>query len=137
MPRLTLLITAFLSLPMLAACDEDPAGPPTMVEVAGSYEATTLIGHAAAGDIDVLSNGGSLEMELAADGTTSGTLFVPEGEEDGSDLTADLTGTWSLDGDRVTFAQAADTFIRDVTFTFDDGRLVSNSVFADVVLTRR
>lgn len=134
-----------LSATALVGC-EDTTGPPTMDDVAGSYHATTLIGHTDAGDIDVLARGGSLTLTLAADGTAMGTLFVPDGDEDGSDLTADLSGTWTLDGDEVTFQHDADTFIRNVTFTYHAGlvledrrvsALVSNSTFADVVLVRQ
>ena len=138
MRTLTLLVVATLAIPVLTACDEDdPTGPPTVAEVSGSYEATTLIDHAADGDVDALAEGAFLEIDLDPNGTTSGTFFVPEGDEDGSDLNADLTGTWSLSGDEVTFDHAADTFIRDVVFTYDDGQLVSENQYADVVLTRQ
>ena len=136
MRSLTLFVVAGLTLPGLVACDDDPTGP-DRAEIAGSYEATTLIGHASDGDVDALAEGGYLDIVLRADGTTTGTFFVPEGDEDGSDLNADLTGTWAVDGDQVTFDHDADTFIRDVAFTYDDGRLISNSVYADVVLTRQ
>jgi hypothetical protein len=46
-------------------------------------------------------------------------LFVPGGGEDGGDLDADLSGTFSFNDttDQVTFDQSADTFVRDMTFT--------------------
>lgn len=128
---------AILALATLGSTACDDATDPDLPDVPARYEATTFIGHADAGDVDVLAAGGSITLELDADGTTTGTMFVPGGDEDGSDYTADLTGTWTLNGDLVTLDHAADTFLRDVTFTYDDGRLVSESAFADVVLTRQ
>lgn len=121
----------------LAACG-DPAGTatPSVAEVAGGYTATTLVGKAPEGEFDALAAGGTLAVVLAADGTTTGRFFVPGGDEDGSDFEADLAGTWSLTGDRVTFDHAADTFLRDVVFTWAEGELRSDNAYARVVLTR-
>ncbi len=71
---------------------------------------------------------------LAADGTTTGRLFVPGGAEGGGDLDADLTGTWTLDGSTVTFSQTADTFIRDATFTASRNRLTGEGVFQGLAI---
>ena len=138
MRTLGILLLTALALPTLAACDEDNAtGLPTEAEVSGSYEATTLTFQAAGGaEVDALAEGAYIEVDLDADGTTTGTYFVPGGNEDGSDYTADLTGTWTLIADRVRFDHDADTFIRDVVFTYEDGRLVSESESVSVVLTR-
>lgn len=129
-----LATTVALGAVALIGCDD--ATEPDMATVAGSYQATTFVGHTETGDIDVLAEGGSLTMTLTATGTTTGSLFVPGGEEDGTDAVVDLSGTWTLDGDEVTFDHDSDTFLRDVTFTYEGGRLISSSVYADVVLTR-
>lgn len=125
------LIILFAAL--VTGCDDDVTGP-SMAEVAGMYSASTFLLNAPEGQVDMIADGTTLDLTLSPDGTTSGTLFIPEGEEDGSDLTADLEGEWALDGDDVTFDHDADTFVRDVTWEYDDGLLVSNSTFAEVVL---
>ena len=80
-------------------------------------------------------------LDLATDGTTTGRLFVPEGELDGSDLDADLTGTWSLTDSTVTFEQSADSFIPDVDFIASSNRLTGEGTFSGgtllLVLTKQ
>ena len=66
---------------------------------------------------------------MAPNGTTTGRLFVPGGNEDGSDLDEDLTGTWSLSNSTVTFSQTADTFIRDAEFTATHDLLTGEGTF--------
>lgn len=122
---------------------EDTATPTviTMADVAGSYSATDLRTTTDGSTVDQLAAGSELTLGLNAVGTTTGRLFVPEGDEDGSDFEADLAGTWSLSGAEVTFDHAADTFIRDMVFTFSDGELRGDETFGDtrvqVVLTRQ
>lgn len=126
----------------LAACGEDEPTDPDpsirMAEVAGDYAAegeygvysltTTSNGET----VDWLIQGLSLTMVLTADGATSGRLFVPGGDEDGSDFEADLAGTWSLNGGTAEFSHEADTFIRDMSFEVDEGRLSGDETFDDV-----
>ena len=129
----------------LAGCSEDPAGPAiatdvTVAQLAGSYEATstTFVGNDNGTEIDVLALGGYIAIELHQDGTTEGTMFVPEGNEDGSDYTADLMGTWDLSTSGViTFDHDADTFIRDVDWlAYEDGTVrTAENPYARVVLT--
>ncbi|MNC92474.1 hypothetical protein D3C83_89090 [compost metagenome] len=70
-----------------------------------------------------------LFINLNANGSTTGTLFIPEGNTDGSDLTVNLAGTWSISGNVVTFDQGADTFVRDMEFVFDGDALVADETF--------
>lgn len=107
----------FLLLPLLmtAACD-DPIAL-TLDLVAGTYVATEF---EADGD-DILAAGGTLSMTLASDGSVTGELDLPSGA--GGPFTADLAGSFSVSGQNVGFSQSADTFIRDATWTWDDGRL--------------
>ena len=44
-------------------------------------------------------------------------------------IEADLTGTWTLSGNTVTFNQTADTFIRDVDFTAAQNSLDAEGTF--------
>lgn len=128
-----------LALAAATGCSDDPvgAGDPIAV-VAGSYSAegafgTVLLTTRTEGSevvVDWLDRGASLLMELHGDGTTSGGLFVPGADEDGSDLDEDLTGTWTLFSDgTVGFEHEADTFIRDMRFAFEDGRLTGEDDF--------
>lgn len=121
----------------LAGCSDD--GPTetslTMSLVAGNYAAegdygvytTTVDGQT----VDQLALGLSLTLTLTEDGRTSGRFFMPEGDEDGSDYEADLTGTWTLTGNIVDFSHQADTFIRDMSFHVEGGRLTGDEMFGD------
>lgn len=105
----------------LAACgDDNGVGPEPITQstVAGSYEATTLDVTIGGETTDELAGEAALSLNLAANGSTSGRLFVPEGDEDGSDLEASLAGTWTFDDStrEVEFEHEADTFVRDMTF---------------------
>lgn len=128
----------------LGACEDETTGLDLEV-VAGTYTATTFTvtedGSAAE---DILALGGTLTMTLNANGTTTGSLFVPGGLAGGGDFLADLEGTWDMDNDgRITFDHEADTFLRDVAFDFDedDGTLVTTEAAGDaqfdLVLTRQ
>lgn len=132
-----------LALAAAAGCADDATGPElvegvTIAQVAGSYETSIFVGHAEGGDTDVVAAGGYIALTLHSDGTTEGTMFVPEGDEDGSDYTADLTGTWGLNtSNDIVFDHDADTFIRDVTWQYyDDGTIRTDNAFARVVLAR-
>lgn len=117
---------------LLAACS-DPAAP-TIQDVAGSYQATVFTTRDTSGITDWLARGSSFFLTLDTAGTTTGRLFVPGGTDDGTDLDADLTGTWALDGSTVTFDHPADTFVRDIGFRFSGGRLVVDTTAFGVTL---
>ena len=55
-------------------------------------------------------------MNLNSNGTTSGHLHVAANGTTPV-VDADMAGTWTLNGDVVTFTQAADTFVRNMPFT--------------------
>lgn len=124
-----LLVTA-------AACDDDPLSP--QEQVAGRYEMTTLLVTEGGTTFDALDAGADIEITLHRNGTTNGLLFVPGGDEDGSDVAADLSGTWTLsaDAERVTFSHAADTFLRNRQFQVEGEQLVSNESGIHAVLSR-
>ena len=108
----------------LAGCGDDDGFSPTVETVAGSYAATVFTLDVGAAVVNQLVLGADVAVVLAPDGTTTGHLFVPGAGTGGADLDADLAGTWSLNRGAVTFDQAADTFLRDVRFTADRGRLI-------------
>ena len=134
---LLLALAAAAALP--AGCD-DPVYPPTMRDVAGTYTATNFEVTTATGTTDLLAAGAEITLVLNLNGTTAGRLFVPGGNDDGSDLDADLTGTWSVASWDVHLQHSADTFLRDITLTWDDGTLTASETFGgariDVVLRR-
>jgi hypothetical protein len=118
------LITSALVL----ACGDSPFSP-TVDNVSGDYHASVLRATQAGLTSDFLANGGSLDVTLESNGTTSGRLFLPNGSDTGGDLDVDLTGTWTLNGKIVTFIQEGDTFIRDVPFTAARNSLSAESTF--------
>ena len=130
--RAVLATTLLLALAVPACDDDEPTGP--MAEAAGTYVATTFIEKD--GDVDHLARGLTLTIALSASGTTTGAFFVPEGGEEGEDVAESLAGTWTIEGDAVEFDHVADTFIRDVTWTYDDGTLSMDNSELTVVLTR-
>lgn len=122
------LMTA-ASVLLLVACS-DTVEPSDLL---GTYHATELFGEDQGVPFDLLDEGGSLTITLAADGTTTGALFLPGVGEGGSDINASMTGTWTLDQDNgiVTFDQAADTYVRDAEWTVEGDRLESTLSLAD------
>jgi hypothetical protein len=109
----------------LAGCGDDSFSP-NVENVAGAYSATTFTLTTSSGTIDLLAIGSEISITLESDGTTTGSLFIPDLGEGGSDVEGDLTGTWTLSGSTVTFDQpGADTFIRDIEFTAERDRLTS------------
>lgn len=134
MPRLVARVVLTCLLATVAGCGDD-AFSPTAESVAGSYSASEFTATSdELGTFDLLAVGAEVTVTLAADGTTTGRLFVPGGAEDNSDLDADLTGTWTLDGSTVTFSQTADTFIRDAPFTASRNRLTGEGVFQGLTI---
>jgi hypothetical protein len=116
---------------LLAAGCSDAIGPESL---AGTYVATefTLAGQVSG---DVLAAGGSLSITLNADGTTSGSVFVPAALNDGEDFNASLAGTFTVTDGSITFTQDADTFVRDITWEVDGTRLRGAGTFSGVTIT--
>lgn len=114
---------------VLVGCGDDPEAPALdMADVAGDYRATTLRTIVAGQTTDHLAAGATLEITLLASGQTTGRFYVPGGDEDGSDYEADLAGTWTLRGNVVEFSHQSDTFVRDVEFRAEPGRLSADEV---------
>ena len=114
--------TTFLALSMsLAVGCSDPLTPGSII---GTYFASTFALSGGATE-DVLAAGGSLTITFSAGGTTSGVLFVPAASSasGGMDFTADMAGTFVLEGDSVILTQDADSFVRDLTWTVDGSRI--------------
>jgi hypothetical protein len=119
---------------VIGGCGGEDAFSPTVETVAGSYGARSLTLSSAVGTTDLLALGSTVDVTLAVDGTTTGRLFVPGGDEDGGDLDVDLAGTWALSGTTVTFDQEGDTFIRDVEFTAGPDQLTGEGTFSGAII---
>ncbi len=115
------------------ACEDEPAAL-TAEDVVGTYHATTFTTQEAGNTTDLLAAGASITLVMNANFTTAGRLFVPGGNEDGSDFDADLTGTWTLSGQTVDLDHPADTFLRDMSLTADGSRLTGQATFAQVTV---
>ena len=148
-----LAVLAVVISPLLGACaDESPAGPDvSMSVVAGEYEAGGSFGaltfRTTEGNeqIDWRAAGAILTLELSASGTVTGRLHIPvvAGHEDYFEaedvergyMEADMAGTWTLANGVVRFEQDADSFIRDLEFTYNDGVLAAEKTFDGVAVT--
>src|SRR5215210_6896544 len=115
------LVLFFLLLTL--ACGGDDSFSPTVENVAGTYQASTLTATQSGITVNLLSLGGTVDIVLNQDGTTTGRVFAPGLDQGGQDLDVDLAGTWTLQGETVTFDHAGDTFIRDIPFTAERNRL--------------
>jgi hypothetical protein len=99
----------------LTACGGDSTAPPS---AAGTFAATSFVTTSNSGQVtDQIANGSFLLIILAPDGTTSGNLHIAASGSVPA-LDADMAGTWTMTGGNVTFTQTADTFVRNMTFSF-------------------
>jgi hypothetical protein len=144
------MTSAVLAAAVVAAgCGEDGQGLNAQLAlVAGRYSAEGAFGAVAftttrqdgTETVDWLAKGASIRLDLHEDMTTSGRLYVPGADEGGGDMDEDLTGTWTLQGNRVSLDHEADTFLRDMDLVFDGERLLGEetwSVTIHVELVRR
>jgi hypothetical protein len=117
----------------LAACGggDDPFSP-TVATVQGTYNASLFTATNSQGTVNLLSLGATVHVVLNPDGTTTGHLFVPDLGD--GEIDADLTGTWTLSGNTVTFSQTADTFIQDADFTAAQNSLDGEGTFNDATV---
>src|SRR5512145_2544615 len=123
------LLTAAAIVASIVACSDSPFTP-TTESVAGDYSLQTLTTTDTSGTTNWVVAGSTLTLRLETNGTTIGHFFAPGAGEAGSDFNADMAGTWSLSGDRITFTQTADTFVRDMDFIAGKGRLSGDQTFS-------
>ena len=133
MQKSTLQLMAALLLLTLSCGGDDPFSP-TVENVSGSYQASSLTGTQSGITVNLLSLGATVAVVLNPDMTTTGRVFAPGLDEGGQDLDVDLAGTWALEGETVTFNQPGDTFIRDIPFTVGRNRLQGEGTFNTVTV---
>ncbi len=130
-----------LAATALAACGNDT--PTETTSLAGTYRATifrvTPTGESA---LDVLGQGGTLNLTIATDNTTSGTLNLPASVAGGAAFTASMAGTAVQTGGTVRLQQTADTFVRDLTWAVSGSALTvadqtAGSARFTITLTRQ
>lgn len=137
------LMALVLAVACVSACGDAEQGPdPQVALLAGTYAAEapfgavvfTSTGPEGTEDVDWLARGASIRLVLLEDMTTSGRLFVPGADEGGGDIDEDLTGTWSLFGDKISLEHEADTFLRDMDLLIDGDRLEGERAFGEVTI---
>ena len=122
-------LSGFLAAVAVAAVACSDSFKPTIENVAGTYHLQSLTTTDVTDTTDWVRAGATVSLTVDPNGTTTGSLFFPAPAVGDSDVTLDLTGTWQLSRDIVEFDQTADTFLRDMTFTATDNRLMGDQTF--------
>lgn len=130
-------LLALSAIGLLLGCDTTEASP-----IAGIWSATTFtFTESGKPPADVLAQGGGLTITIVSSNRTSGSLSIPSTITNGAAVVESMVGTAIVNGTTVEFEQAADTFVRDVTWTLVGNTLVTNSTIAgvtlNIVLTRQ
>ena len=128
-----ILRVALLTTILATAGCESSSGP-SVDGVAGIYVAVTFASTTGGVTTNHLAEGGAIQLSLLANGSTTGQVLLPGGNDDGSDWIASLTGTWTLSGNTIDLDHPADTFLRDMPFSVVGTTLVGNRVFGDTRL---
>lgn len=126
-----------VALPAVLFACSDSTSP--QVSVIGTYDAVVFTTTPTGGTArDELQSGSTFTIALNSDGSTSGHLFVAANGITPA-LNADMTGTWTRNGDAIDFTQTADTFVRDMTFTIQQvsgaAVLLGDQVFSGTRIT--
>mgnify|MGYP003577217059 FL=1 len=124
-------VVPVLSLVAIAiGCDSTDPNP-----LAGTFEATSfIVTETGEAPMDVLALGGDLTITIAQNNSTTGTLNVPSELTGGSNLSFSMNGTAIRTGNTVAFDQQADTFVRDLAWTFSGNTLIANETVSGVSL---
>ena len=138
-PRNVALLALCLAL-WSSACGSDSTTQPSAI--AGNYVATVFqVTPTGLPTIDVLAQGGTLSISIAADNSTTGSITIPASIL-GTAFSENLSGTAVQSGNTVHFQQSIDTFVRDLTFTIVGTSLqatnqVAGSASFTITLTRQ
>ena len=131
----------FLAVAVLVAACSSDSFTPTTENVMGTYAARTFTTTDAAGTIDWLARGSTMDLPLGPSGTVIGHILIPGGGSGGLDLDQILLGDWTLTGSTITFDMpAVDTFVRDMPWSASKNALTGDHTFSGlrirVVLTK-
>lgn len=139
--RLVLLF--FSCLIASAGCGYDSNGPydsGDTTNVVGSYQATLITRTTDTATSDLSAGGLTFEMNLAKDGSMTGTYLITTGNERPGNPFA-IRGRWNLAGAILTVTDDQNTFVSHVPFTRRQDRLEGSGVVAQatirMVLERR
>ncbi|HXE56899.1 MAG TPA: hypothetical protein VNK43_02765 [Gemmatimonadales bacterium] len=88
--------------------------PSTPDSVSGFYVATGAVGTLAGLTTDYLAAGGAVDLTLAPDSSSWGTVYLPGAATDGGDLRASLLGRWTVAGRAVSLALERGSFLAGV-----------------------
>lgn len=113
MNRRVLRVGGLVFMSAALGCGSDSTAPKSALP--GLYAPSQWVTTGASGQTNQLLAGSTLSLTLDFDGKTSGHLHVAAAGSNPA-FDADMTGTWSESGNKVTFSQPADTFVRDLTF---------------------
>lgn len=111
-----------LIVPAVAACDRK--------ELNGTYAATTFtVANTGSAPQDVLAAGGSINLTIGRDLTTSGSMFIPASVTGTTPFSVSLLGTAAEQGDSVKLNLVQDSFLRDIYLLFDGSTLTGTGTF--------
>src|SRR3954466_6054941 len=110
-----LLALVMASAAATTSCGQLEPGPGNFV---GAYVASVfLVTPPGQATKDVLILGGSLSISITSTNNTTGILSLPASVTGTTALTQNMTGEAVVSSGTVKFQQAADTFVRDLTWT--------------------
>ena len=114
----------------LVACGGDSTAPST---VPGPYAATEFVTTGTSGQTNQIVAGSTLFLNLGPAASLTGHLHLAATNSNPV-FDADMAGTWTQTGNTITFTQAADTFVRNMTFAVvsngSSWQLVGDNVFS-------
>ena len=138
------LLSAIAALSTIAAgvgCGGSDSTAPDNSAIVGTYSALQWTTTGGTGQTNQLSIGSTLQITLAANGSTSGHMHTAASNgAQAEDF--DLAGTWSASNNTVTFTQVQDNFLRNMTFLAEQVAanawdLVGNDTFNGVAVSLR
>ena len=127
----TLAFTGALLLGAACSDDDDPTGP-SVAQVVGTYQATTFTASGGGISLDILDDGGSLEMTFAESGVVTGHVTIPSDDVEEA-IDEDFSGRWKIDNGKIEIEDVSeDTLVEDLNFTVVGNTLVADRTFDNV-----
>jgi hypothetical protein len=109
-----LLLIGLPAIVLACGGSDEPSSTP----IAGTYAATFFQTTGASGQTNQIAAGSTLQITLGANGSTTGHLHIAASGGNPA-FDADMAGTWTATENHIVdFTQAADTFVKDMPFTW-------------------